>query len=427
MDQQRIKQILIDQQAEAKLTIQSDSVIRRAQVELLVSNLNAPLAKVILGLRRTGKSTLSIQAVKGLEFIYINFDDEYLGQCRVEDLDLVFQVGLQLNPQVKFWIFDEVQNVEGWELFVNRLLRKKLNIIVTGSNSRLLSGELATHLTGRQISIELLPFSFREFLSFQKVEVKTKDWTTTERSLLNHRFDEYLSRGGLPEILGEARNSAFAKKYIQELYDKILNRDITQRRKIKNVKALREIALYMMSLNSCEFTYQSVRKTVGLNSLSVTKNYIQYIQESFLGFVVDPYSHKVKERISKPKKFYAIDPKISEVIGATSSEDYGRKLENLVYLELRRREGEIYYIKEKNYEVDFALRVGRNIDELLQVCWDLSNPKTRKRELSSLISGAKELNTKKLVVITSNQRESLEIEGFHIEIVPFFEWCLKQG
>jgi predicted AAA+ superfamily ATPase len=425
MNQERIRQALIDQQSEALAALENIHLIERAQLEVIAPQMDRPLAKVIIGLRRTGKSTLSLQLSKTFQSFYVNFDDEFLGQLRSQDLDLVLQIGLVLKPKTQVWIFDEIQNVDGWELFINRLLRKKMNIIITGSNSRLLSGELATHLTGRQLSFEVLPFSFSEFLQTEKFIPPALEWTTRDRASLSATFTSYLEKGGLPEVQGSEPQSSFTKMYIKELYDKILNRDIVQRRNIKNIKVLREIALFLMSLNGRDFSYQSIRKTVGINSLSTTKNYVEFIQESFLGFIVEPYSNKVKERISKPKKFYVIDPRISEVIGATNTKDSGRKLEGLVYLELRRRNLEIYSLKEVKYEIDFAVRVGRSLVQLIQVCWDLTDLQTRTRELSALKLAANEFKVKDLLLVTATERGTIVEDGFKIQILPFYEWALN--
>jgi predicted AAA+ superfamily ATPase len=421
----KIKQSLIEQQNEARDYVNSPDLISRESLPELEEMLSGRLITIIMGMRRTGKSTLALQFLKNKKFLYVNFDDEVLGQVKSTELNSVLETGLSLEPNIEFLFFDEIQNVDNWELFVNRLARQKYKIIISGSNSRLLSSELASHLTGRHLSLELFPFSFREFLILKKIDFKKEHLTTTERAERLYYFNQYIKIGGLPQVVTGLQTDRLVKNYLRELFDKIVTRDIVQRRKVKNVKVLKDLSLLALSLYSSQFTYQSLRKACSISSVSTVKNYIDYLQESYLIFCLEPFSFKVKERISLPKKFYTIDLALTEAVLSSSTGDLGKKLENIVFIELRRRGHEIYYIRDVAYEVDFAIKEGMKITTLIQVAWSISNAKTRSRELSALVKAAVEFKTNILYIITENEEELIKIDEFEISVVPVWKWLLS--
>lgn len=437
MKQDTISEVLLQMQNEIQALIQNQSWVGRQVASEFQELLPSKFIKVVMGVRRSGKSTLAVQGLKEEEFLYLNFDDEVLSQITAEQLQLTFETALSLNTKAKYIVLDEIQNILRWEFFVNKLQRRGYNLIVTGSNSRLLSSELATHLTGRQVNIELFPFSFKEFLEFKKQRagknlissgqidvIQIQKMDTSTRAILKNYFDEYFQKGGFPELLDIDVNSSLRRNYLKELYDKIITRDIVQRRKIKNIRAIKEIAYLILSQYSAQFTYQNIKKAIELKSVSTVKNYIEYLQESYLGFVLEPYSHKVKERISLPKKFYAIDVGLLNVLLGSAGSDLGRKLENIVFLELRRQRLELYYIKEPQYEVDFAIREGRKIIKLIQVCWSLEDHKTKDRELKSLVQAAVKYNVKELEIITFDTEGTESIDGYQIKVRPIWKWLL---
>ncbi|HPI39614.1 MAG TPA: ATP-binding protein [Pseudobdellovibrionaceae bacterium] len=428
MNKDRLLQIVIDQQEELKHEINREEMIPREQDAWLHQVMDKTPVKIIMGIRRSGKSTLLLQAIKEKRFIYFNFDEENLSQISSSDLSLLLELGQKiiLNPQ--YYVFDEIQNIQGWELFINKLHRKKMNVLLTGSNSRLLSSELATHLTGRQISIELFPFSFSEYLKSMKVNfLKTELMSSDSKILAKNHFLNYMSRGGFPEILNEELDSKYSKMYLKELYDKIISRDLAQRRKIKNIKALKEISLHMLSLYSSQFTFQSIRKTSSIKSVNTVKNYVEYLQEAYLGFILEPFSFKIKERISLPKKYYVIDTSLIDVIAGKTVDDRGKKLENIVFIELKRRGLEIYYYKQSSYEVDFILREGKIIVELIQVCWTIEDIKTKTREIKALVMASAELKCKNLTLITFDEEEQITQDSLKINCVPIWKWLLNRN
>ncbi len=428
MKKDTISEVLQQMQNDIQIQVQNQTWVERQVDAEFQELLNSKFIKVVMGVRRSGKSTLAVNGLKGQEFIYLNFDDEVLSQITAEQLQSTFEIALSINSKAKYIVLDEIQNIVRWEFFVNKLQRRGFNLVVTGSNSRLLSSELATHLTGRQVNVELFPFSFKEFLWFKKIHIdvdQIQKIDTQMRSTVKKYFDEYFQKGGFPELIDVDMHSSLRRNYLKELYDKILTRDIVQRRKIKNIRAIKEIAYLILSQYSSQFTYQNIKKTIELKSISTVKNYIEYLQESYLGFVLEPYSHKVKERISLPKKFYAIDVGLLHVLLGSAGSDLGRKLENIVFLDLRRQRLELYYIKEPQYEVDFAIREGRNIIKLIQVCWSLEDFKTKTRETKSLIQAAKKFDVQDLEIITIDTEGTENIEGHQIKIQPIWKWLLK--
>src|SRR3989339_505852 len=420
-----IRQLLLDQAVEAQECQKSNILVDREAKSYLLEMVNSKLITVVTGIRRSGKSTMALQLLSGKKFLYFNFDDEILGQAAPGDLNKILESGLSINPGAEYLFFDEIQNVEGWELFINRLQRRKYKIIITGSNSRLLSMELSSHLTGRHLTLALFPFSFFEFLKFKKVELPTKNVTTENIALARNYLSQYFQQGGFPQITQYSFQDRISRQYLKELFDKIVTRDIVQRRQIKNIKSMRELALLAVYLFSTQITYQSLRKACSFKSINTVKNYLEYLQESYLIFILEPYSTKIKERISLPKKLYVVDTALAEAIIPKTTEDFGRKLENIICVELRRRDCEIYYIKSPNYEVDFVIREGNKIVELIQVVWSLDNSATKQREVKALLRAADEFQVKKLTIVCGSDEgdEGEEvIDGKRIKIISAWRW-----
>ena len=429
MEMKEIAQRLRDQQKEVSELLERTDLVSRVQSEQFQEILSSKLIKVIIGIRRCGKSTLVLQNMKGAKFLYFNFDDEIFAHLEAKDLQMLLEQGLLIHPNVQQFVFDEIQNVEGWELFINRLKRRGYQITVTGSNSRLLSQELSTHLTGRHLTIELFPFSFEEYLVYRKIlpeSSKIQAGTTEEIASVKKALLEYIEQGGFPEILDFPLSSRAAMNYLKELYDRIVSRDIIQRKRIKNSRALREVSLILMSGYSSKFTYQSLKKQSSIQSVNTIKNYVDLLQMAYIGFVVEPFSFKVKERISLPKKFYLIDTSFADVLLGKTSSDMGKKLENIVFLQLRRQGLEIYYLHQPQYEVDFVIRQGRTITELYQVAWSIQNPETRQREVKALVKAAKQFPKAKLFLLTFEEQELIQQDGVEIQVYPVWKWLLQK-
>jgi predicted AAA+ superfamily ATPase len=423
MEKQTAKQILLEQQEEIRQIFREKLITREIASDARKA-LSDNIIKAIIGVRRCGKSVLAHQILKGKKYGYINFDDERLLGTRTEDLNKLLEVLLEVNPKIKYILLDEVQNVQGWELFVNRLGRKGYNIVITGSNSNLLSKELATHLTGRHIVFELYPFSFREFLKYQAFSYSDKYFYIAEKkSALNNKLEEYIQTGGLPEIY----KIKFKDRYLRDLFDKIITRDVVTRYSVKYVKDLKEIALFLISNFSGSISYRKLTELFNLGSVHTIKNYVSYLEEAYLIFQLNPFSFKLKNVIRQNKKIYTIDTGMINAVAPQLSPNTGRMIENTVFLELKRRKKDIYYLtKQHDYEVDFVVKANRKVTQLIQVCYNLDNLKTKQRELKGLIKASNKLNCSDLLVINEGYEGEEKHKEKKIRFTPLSQWLLRK-
>ncbi|MBI1871601.1 MAG: ATP-binding protein [Chlamydiae bacterium] len=418
MNKEIIRQILIEQREERR-AFSKNKMIQRESVFLHRKFMTSHLIKVVTGVRRCGKSTLCQDLLKNIQHGYINFDDERLIGVKAQDLNNFLEVLHEIHGEIRFLFLDEIQNVEGWELFVNRLHRAGYNILVTGSNSKLLSRELATHLTGRHFTLELFPFSFKEFLLYHDVSLpKSLVATTRERAILKKRLEEYLKYGGFPEVFQlEAK-----QRYLQELYDRLVTRDIVLRYRIKHVLDLKEIALFTLSHFSSRLSFHKIRNIFEMKSVHTVKNYLDYLEEAYLLFQLKAFSFKLKEQLRAPRKIYCIDTGLLNAVVPRTAPHQGRILENAVFLELKRREKELYFYSQEGFEVDFLIREGLKTKELIQVCYSLSSEETVHREIRALLKASKDLSCRTLKIITWDEEGKEKKEGRIIEIIPFWKW-----
>lgn len=419
-----LQRILIEQQKEADQISQNS--IPREKFPEFKNLLKSKLIKIVLGVRRSGKSTLCLQSFKKENYAYVNFDDERLIAINASQLNDLYQTLLQIKPMAQYFIFDELQNIEHWELFVNRLHRKGLNVIVTGSNGKLLAKELASHLTGRHLSLELFPFSFREFLLLNKANLSDPQ-TTEAQARLQHYLETYFELGGFPEVLkGESPGL-----YLRELFDKIIARDIVERFQIRNIKILKELAMYLIQNSTGFASLESLKKIFSFKSINSLRNYLGYLQDVFLIYELSGYSYKIKERTTLPKKYFAGDLGMIKALNTKLTPDLGAKLETLVFLELKRRGFEVYYFKGgANFDVDFCVVQKSQVHSLIQACYTLeAHEKTMTREIKSLLAAHKKLskNSKsiELLIITWKEEKTLELEGQKIKILSLKNWLLS--
>lgn len=420
MEKYLLKQILLEQREEIDRIFKEKLIKREVEVKARKA-FDSDLVKVIMGVRRCGKSVLAHQLLKGNNYGYVNFDDERLIGTKTKHLNDFLEVLKEIEPDFNHLLLDEVQNIEGWELFVNRLKRRGYNIIVSGSNSKLLSKELATHLTGRHFSIELYPFSFKEFLLFKDFFIEEKEFYITEkRAKIKRLLEEYLSVGGLPEVL----KLELKPEYLRELYDKITMRDIILRYNIKYAKDLKEIALYSISNFGSKISYHKIRNIFEIKSLHTVKNYLNYLQEAYLLFTISAFSFKLKDQLKPLKKIYCIDTGLINALIPKLTQDYGKLMENLVFLELKRQNKEIYWYSHTNYEVDFVIKKGLEVNQLIQVCYSLDKEDTRKREIKALLKASHELKCKNLLIITWDEEREEEINSKIIKVLPLWKWLL---
>jgi len=356
MEYLRIKQAILDQRSELETIYRTEKIVPRENLEDYGKLLASDQIKVITGPRRAGKSVFCLQLLQGRQFAYINFDDESLAGLKREDLNLVLKAFYEIYGKPEYLFLDEVQNIEGWELLVNRLERPGFNVIVTGSNARLLSRELSTHLTGRHFALELFPFSFREFLQYFGFDYKDNPLTTERLAFVRRELERYISIGGFPETYKEPD----PKRYLSSLYSSILTRDILLRHRVKYIKALRELSHYLITSFSCRMTSTKLKNIFGFKSVHTAQNYFSFLEESYLIFQIDKFSFKVKEKSIAPRKVYAVDTGLIHSFPGRGSADTGRLYENIVAVELFRRKSwepdlEFYYWQDySGREVDFV-------------------------------------------------------------------------
>lgn len=386
MDREILKQIIMDQ-----LKYRSPkNYYQRTVIETIQSFANDPNIIILSGIRRSGKST--IQRMLQFELLktssssdyYFNFDDERLVKFQLSDFQTLLEVFIELFGDQSRFYFDEIQNIEGWERFIRRLYEQGKKIYITGSNARLLSKELGTHLTGRHIQLEVFPLSFFEIVHHQYPEAFSKKaLSTTDVGMILHHFSNYLKNGGIPEYLEFEKT-----EYLKDLLAGVLYRDIIVRYKIQDEKALRETVYYLASNIGKEFSYTNLAKTVGMSSPHTIANYCDYLEQCYLCFFICRYSHSLQKQIQSNKKCYMIDLALIRITGFRVSEDRGRLLENMVFLHLRMKKKEIHFHKEKK-ECDFVVREGNRIVQAIQVTTNLSNPEVKKREIAGLIEAAR--------------------------------------
>lgn len=333
-----LKQIIFEQQEYCK-NIAQDTVPRDIEEEWLTTT----EILIITGIRRCGKSVLLQQMRSKLpeQDFFFNFDDERLVNFTVADFQTLQECFFELFGEQHTYYFDEIQNVKGWETFVHRLYNEGNKVIVTGSNARMLSRELGTHLTGRYIAVEIYPFSFQEYLQLAKVQLEAKDfYLTSKRAILLGHFKEYLEKGGFPKYLQSS-----STRYLSSLYDSIIFRDVMARNGLTNDKEMQELIFYLASNATKRITYTSLGKIVGIRHSETVKNYLEYIEQTYMIFQLMKYSLSVKVQMLNPKKIYFIDNAIVSRIGFNATDNMGVKLENIVFIELKRRGYDVFIMQ----------------------------------------------------------------------------------
>lgn len=360
-------------------------------------------AFIISGIRRCGKSTVlqQINNTMKTKSIYLNFEDPRLAGFDISDLNRLHEIGKE--KIVKTYFFDEIQLVNQWEKFVRFRLDEGYRIFITGSNAAMLSKELGSRLTGRHVSKELFPFSYNEFITFAK-QKKGKS------SLM-----KYLYGGGFPEYLKTEQQDI-----LMQLFNDIIMRDIAIRYNIKNATLLQQIAVWLVTNTGKLVSGNSLKKIFGIKSSSTIMEYLSYFTDAYLFFFVSKFSYSHKVQAVNPKKVYCIDNGFINANSVSFSNDSGRMLENLVFLELRRRNYDIFYFNESK-ECDFVVFEKGKIKSVLQVCFQLDED-NMDREVSALIEAMDYFNLKTAKIITVNQKDSLNLSGRSIVVEPFYEW-----
>lgn len=424
MDTRELERVLLDQKEELE-ALRNKSFCHRLEESQI--DLNSNLAQVVIGVRRSGKSTLCFNALEKskVRYAYVNLDDENLYGLTVKDMNDILQVFYSIYGNFTHLFLDEIQNIKGWHLFVNRMLRKGMHVLLTGSNSKLLSGELASHLTGRHHTIELLPFSFRDWCNYNGIA--TAPLTTKNMGILMGAFDKYLRQGGFPELLIERNHTS----YIDSLFHNIITQDIQKRFNVKYIDSLERLAGHLLNISPAIIVKDKLQEQFGFKSHHTLGNYLSYLAQTYLICKVSKYSTKSRER-SVAEKAYAIDVAfMNKRENALAGENLGWRLETIVYLELRRRirteEEDIYYFDNGNTEADFIVCNGNKATGVYQVSYNIENPKTRRREVNGAITAAKTTKCNDVYILTDHQSETIVQNGIKIKAMPVWEWIVREG
>ena len=378
--------------------------------------LNSHLIKLITGPRRVGKSTQALLMLRDKNFAYLNFDSQQL--LDAWDASLVMRMLDDVYPGYDYLLLDEVQNLDAWDLWVSELYRQGKNLVITGSNAKMLSSEMATVLTGKYLQVEMLPFSLEELFDWHKLDLHyLMPEQGAECKVLT---DDYLRNGGYPEVVASRQ---LVRSYLDTLFDSIVWKDVAKRHKVRNITDLNNLAVYLVS-NFCNpLSANELAEELGLSSVNTTKKYMDYLHEPYLFYYLSRYNNKLKLMKKAPRKVYVVDNGFVAAKAFSVTENLGRLLENQVFIELVRRgydtEKTMFYYRSRNdKEVDFVLRQGTHIERLVQVCYDMNSPKTEKREVDALVECAGELKCDNLTIVTYADERTIEKDGYKINVVP---------
>jgi predicted AAA+ superfamily ATPase len=411
------------QQREERDMLSGKAYQKRISAQQSDDYLTSGLIKLITGPRRAGKSVFALQMLSARNFAYLNFDDDLL--LKNFDEDLLWQYLLEVYPDFQYLLLDEIQNLPSWDVWVGKLYRRGVNLVVTGSNANLLSNEMATVLTGRYLQISIFPFGFKEVVKYGRSEVRLD--TPTEKAGLLQQMSDFLQFGGYPETV-LSRN--IIGNYLSSLFDSVLLKDIAKRYKIRNINELYNFSNYLLTNFCSPFSINELAKALNLGSVHTAKKFCNYLAESYLFFYLPRYNSKIKLMQKAPQKVYIIDTGFVAARAFELSKNLGRLLENLVFIELLRRGFSthytlFYYRTRNDKEIDFVCRRAYQVCELIQVAYDISSPKALKRELSALTEASTELHCENLLLLTWDNEKTIEKNNCIIKIMPVWKWLLK--
>lgn len=389
-------------------------------ISVLLSN---QMIKLITGPRRVGKSTYALLMLQGKNFAYLNFDDNLL--LTGWDEELVMHTLDEVYPDYEYLLLDEVQNLTDWDVWVSKLYRRGKNLVITGSNAKMLSSEMATVLTGRYLQVEMLPFSLSETIEWKGIGINGNGNNDMQNAEVTVIADDYLRNGGYPETIDMR---SITRSYLSTLFDSIIWKDVAKRHNIRNISDLNDLALYLLS-NFCNpLSANDIAKELSFTSVTTTRKFMDYLHEPYLFYYLPRFNNKLKLMKKAAIKVYIIDNGFVTSKAFNISENLGRLLENEVFVQLLRQgfqvETSLFYYRSRNdREVDFVTRNGAHIHQLIQVCYDMTSPKTEKREITSLIECAEELKCDNLIIVTNNDEREIKKDGYTIKIVPFVKFA----
>ncbi|MCK9580226.1 MAG: ATP-binding protein [Methanoregula sp.] len=416
-----VRDIILVQQRDLRRMLSETYVERETP---MAGPSDTTLIRVIVGPRRAGKSFSAIHHLDGSRnFGYVNFDDERL--CGLADYDEIIAAVDSVYGKPEALLLDEVQNLPKWELFINRLARQGYSLTITGSNSHLLSTELATHLTGRHFQTPILPFSFAEYLRLFPHELTSQEKAAAVL--------EYAKSGGYPEPLVKKFPG---RDYLATLFDSVVYKDIVKRFRIRSIQGIENLCLYLLSNIASEYSFGSLARITGSKSPVTVQKYLGYLEEAFLFFSIPRFSFKVREQVAANKKIYCTDTGFVEAKAFRVSENRGKLYENLVAIALWKQQlagsASVYYWKNaQQEEVDFVVKQGSRITALIQVYADLQDEKTRSREVRALLKASRELGCDNLLILSEREEKTEASEWFGmtgtVRYVPLWKWLESPG
>ena len=422
IDKRTLEVILTDQQEELEARCK-DYLCHREEEKLI--DLKSPQAQVVIGVRRSGKSTLCFQALESadVKYAYADFDDERLQGIDAGQLNELLEVLYKIYGDFEYLFLDEIQDVDGWHLFVNRMLRKKMHVVITGSNAKLLSSELATYLSGRAKEIHLYPFSFAEYCAMKGID--TERQSTKAEGIRRAAFDEYMRHGGFPELLSISDKRA----YVSALVDNILKRDIEQRYNISYKAAFEQLAQHLLNVSPTSIVTTDLADTFHIKSEHTVKNYLAYLRQAFILIGIRKYTAKSKVRVTQ-EKVYAVDVALmNQRADAFAGDNLGWRLETVVLLHLMKRckqnGWDLYYLKERSGECDFIVCSGKTVMQAIQVSYDTAAKKTRKREINGLLLANRQTQCEDLLLLTDHEYGDMVKDGHRITIRPVYDWSIS--
>ena len=426
-----LKNIIVDFQE----TLLETGTPRRLKIQTVPDK-----ATICIGVRRSGKSTYLFQIMEKLldqgisrtNILYLNFFDDRLHDLRYGNLGDILEAYYSLFPEKKtteriYCFFDEIQDIPGWEAFVDRLMRtEKCEVYITGSSARLLSKEIATQMRGRALSWEIFPFSFQEALDMKNIEHKSP-LSTKKQLLVRKAFEEYWQSGGFPEVIGLDRSLRI--KIHQEYFNSLMFRDLIERHDISHPKALTDLSHWLINNAASLYTINSLTgylKSLGHKApKSAISEYLEWFEDAFFLFTVRLFDASLTRANANPKKIYCIDHALVTSTASGILLNSGHLLENLVFLALRRMSADIFYYKCKSgKEVDFTVLRPDSPRMLVQVCTSLADPRTRKREVAALIEAMKESGLQAGTIVTLEDEEQIHLETGDIHVIPAWRFLL---
>lgn len=420
MDKDKLRQIILDQQ---ELFHKNEDLIKR-DIDISYYKKGNEIV-IISGIRRCGKSALLkliSQTILGKK-IFISFDDIRFVDFKTENFQDIQNIVIELfNDENVTYFLDEVQNVPFWEKWVNNLNAQGRKVYVTGSNSTLLSSEISTFLTGRNKIINLFPFSLKEFLRMKGIEsLNLGQQTSTQKTRLYTLFLEYFEKGGFPLVL-KNDDVELSRQYFED----IVHKDVLTRYRIKEIKELKDLIVYLLSNAGNIYSYSTLKQITEIKSLSTIKNYIDYLQNVFLLYQVKKFDYSLKKQKVASSKIYAGDNSFLKTVSFNFIENKGKRLENLVFLHLKKTRSEIYYHKAKK-ECDFIVKHDLKITKAIQVSVTIQNPATKKRELEGLLDALRTYKLNEGLILTLEEEELIETDGKKIIIKPVWKWLLEEA